>query len=164
MKRMDRLIARARSYVGVKEIKGPKHNNIIIGWLDRLGAWWSNDETPWCGVFMGIVMLEEGQPYPTYYMRAKAWLEWGKRIPAPVYGCVVIFGRNGGGHVGFVVGQDTKGRLLVLGGNQADEVNVRAFPVSRVLGYRIPREFDYSQSKALPVYQEGVIPMSTSEA
>ena len=49
-----------------------------------------------------------------------------------------MFSREGGGHVGFVVGRDATGNIMVLGGNQSDAVNVRAFPASRVTGYRWP--------------------------
>ncbi len=39
------------------------------------------------------------------------------------------------GHVGFFAGVEEKS-VLVLGGNQSDEVNVSPFPVARVLGVR----------------------------
>lgn len=51
---------------------------------------------------------------------------------------VVVFSRDGGGHVGFVVGQHQNGDLMVLGGNQSDAINIRAFSRSRVTGYRWP--------------------------
>ena len=34
----------ARSFIGVKEIKGPKHNPIILGWLKIVNAWYAEDE------------------------------------------------------------------------------------------------------------------------
>jgi hypothetical protein len=52
---------------------------------------------------------------------------------------VVVFERKGGGHVGFLVGTDERGRLMVLGGNQGNSVNVAPFDRSRVLGYRWPQ-------------------------
>ncbi|WP_232099079.1 TIGR02594 family protein [Aeromonas veronii] len=69
---------------------------------------------------------------------ARSYASWGEKLEKPVAGCVVVFSRDGGGHVGFVVGQDKAGNLLVLGGNQADAVNVKAFPRSRVTAYRWP--------------------------
>lgn len=36
----------ADSYVGVTEIPGKGHNSTIIGWIDRLGSWWRDDEAP----------------------------------------------------------------------------------------------------------------------
>jgi hypothetical protein len=51
---------------------------------------------------------------------------------------VVVFKRDGGGHVGFVVGKDQAGNLMVLGGNQSDSVNIKPFKTDRVVGYRWP--------------------------
>lgn len=161
---MSTWLAVASEFLGTREIKGPKHSSTITGWLDKLGAWWRDDETPWCGVFVAFIMQLTGIAYPTYYMRAKSWLDWGQKIKVPVYGCIAVFDRKGGGHVGFVVGRDEKGNLLILGGNQGDEVNIRAFPSNRVLGYRLPPKFDYRLAKAVPVYPVGVIPMTRGEA
>lgn len=59
-------------------------------------------------------------------------------LTKPTEGCIVVFERQGGGHVGFVVGKDSAGNLMVLGGNQGDAVNIRPFAMSRVSGYRWP--------------------------
>lgn len=131
-------ISEALLHVGLKEIKGPTHNQIISGWLKRLQAWWDDDETPWCGVFVAHCLQETGFPVPSLWMRAKEWLNWGMAIEMPVLGCVVVFDRAGGGHVGFVMGYDHQGNLMVLGGNQGDAVSIRPFDKSRVLGYRWP--------------------------
>jgi uncharacterized protein (TIGR02594 family) len=64
----------------------------------------------------------------TRFESAKSYLNWGVQIREPAYGCVVVFSRDGGGHVGFVVGQQQNGNLMVLGGNQSDAINIRAFP------------------------------------
>ena len=63
-------------------------------------------------------------------------------LQAPTVGCVVVFEREGGGHVGLVVGADTKGRLLVLGGNQGDAVSIAPFDRSRVDMMRAYAETD----------------------
>lgn len=128
----------AERHIGVKEIKGPKHSARIIGWLDGLRAWWKDDETPWCGVFVAHCMKTAGLPLPKFWMRAKDWLNWGTPTAAPIIGAIVVFERQGGGHVGFVVGKDKSGNLMVLGGNQGDAVNIRPFAMSRVAGYRWP--------------------------
>jgi uncharacterized protein (TIGR02594 family) len=128
----------ARRYVGVREVPGPGNNPVISSWLAKLRAWWTDDATPWCGVFMAHVMQEAGLPYPKEWYRARAWESWGTPLTAPALGCVVAFTRQGGGHVGLVVGQGADGSLLVLGGNQGDAVNVRSFPRDRVTAYRWP--------------------------
>ena len=131
-------LAEARKHIGLKEIKGGKHHpEIVQFWKDIKRGGIKDDETPWCAAFVGA-MLERVGVKSTRFESAKSYLDWGQLLALPVVGCIVIFTREGGGHVGFVVGRDTKGNLLVLGGNQGDEVNIRSFPVSRVTGYRWP--------------------------
>lgn len=154
----------ARRHVGVREIKGPQHSSRIVGWLDKLKAWWKEDETPWCGVFVAHCISASGYPLPKYWMRAKDWLTWGESIAAPVVGAVVVFARDGGGHVGFVVGKDQKGNLMVLGGNQGDMVKVSPFAMSRVAGFRLPKGYNIPPSNmSLPVLASNGR-LSTNEA
>jgi uncharacterized protein (TIGR02594 family) len=153
----------AYALIGTREIKGPKHSSTIVGWLDKLGAWWRDDETPWCGVFVAAVLAEHGYSVPRYYMRAKAWLDWGAPVNKPVLGCVAVFDRKGGGHVGFVVGVRSDGLLWVLGGNQGDAVNVALFLPSRVRGYRVPHNWPPRQHEPPPV-MEAAGKVSVNEA
>ena len=83
-------------------------------------------------------------------MRAKDWLNWGQKIIQPCVGCIVVFERDGGGHVGFVVGQDANNNLMVLGGNQGDAVKVSPFNLTRVIDYRWPIEYPIPTSFHLP--------------
>jgi uncharacterized protein (TIGR02594 family) len=131
-------IAEAEKYKGLKEVPGAGNNPTIVGWLTSLKAWWRDDLTAWCGTFVAHCLSATGYPVPKNWYRALAWLDWGVRIEEPSYGCVVVFNRKGGGHVGFVVGKDATGRIMVLGGNQGDAVNVSPFDTSRVAGYRLP--------------------------
>ncbi|HHU2470361.1 TPA: TIGR02594 family protein, partial [Escherichia coli] len=96
----------------------------------------------------------------TRFESAKSYLDWGEKLDTPAYGCIVVFTRVGGGHVGFVVGRRANGDLLVLGGNQGDAVNIRAFPTSRVSGYRWPAD-EPRNTALLPV---GDAATSTNEA
>jgi len=128
----------AEKYIGLREIPGAPTAPTIAAWLQRLGAWWNDDETPWCGVAMAAWMQEAGFKPPAAWYRAKAWATWGIPLSKPVTGCVVVFTRQGGGHVGLAVGQDSEGRLMVLGGNQGNAVRVAAFDMGRVVAYRWP--------------------------
>jgi uncharacterized protein (TIGR02594 family) len=134
-------LAVARSYIGTHEIPGPKHSPVISRWLHGLKAWWADDETPWCGTFVAACLQQAGQPVERHWMRARAWLDWGLPIEVGALGAVAVLKRGSNpteGHVGFVVGWDAGGRLLLLGGNQGNEVNVSAFAPDRLLGYRWP--------------------------
>ena len=120
------------------EIKGPRHNPLIIQfWKDIKRGGIKDDETPWCAAFVGA-MLERSGIKSTRFESAKSYLNWGVQIKEPAYGCVVVFSRDGGGHVGFVVGKKKNGDLMVLGGNQSDAINIRSFSKERVTGYRWP--------------------------
>lgn len=94
--------------------------------------------TPWCGTFAAHCVTEAGLKPPKEWYRATAWLTLPVGLSRPAYGCVVVFSREGGGHVGFVVGKDQHGNLMVLGGNQGDAVSIKPFPLSRVTGFRWP--------------------------
>lgn len=116
-------IQTAFSNIGVHEIKGPKTNPEIAKWLKALGAWYDDDETAWCGTFVAWCLKSAGVKYAKAWYRALDYCNYGVKLSKPCYGCVAIKSRSGGGHVCFVVGRDKKtGKLVVLGGNQSDQV------------------------------------------
>jgi uncharacterized protein (TIGR02594 family) len=135
-----RWLTIAESHIGTREIAGPKHNAKIIGWLQKLKSWIKDDETPWCGTFCAAVMQEAGLPYPKEFPRAKAWSDYGANLRtshvAP--GAILVFSRDGGGHVGFYVGEDVTA-YHVLGGNQSNAVNVTRILKNRCIAIRWPR-------------------------
>ena len=131
-------LAIARPLLGLHEIHGPEHSPEILGmWraIKRSGI--QSDEVPWCAAFVGAC-LERAGIRSSRFESAASYLTWGVRLDGPAHGCIVVFSRDGGGHVGFVVGQDAAGNLLVLGGNQGDSVSIKAFHRDRVTGYRWP--------------------------
>lgn len=154
-------LAEARRHIGQREVKGPRHNSLIIAWwraIKRAGI--RDDETPWCAAFVGGCLEAVGL-ISSRFESARSYLEWGAKLDTPEVGCVVVLGRDGGGHVGFVVGRDATGNLLVLGGNQGDAVSVAAFARSRVLGYRWPQAVPLPAAAPLPLASAA---LSVSEA
>lgn len=131
----------ARSYIGTSEIVGAKHSPKIIGWLKRLKSWIKDDETPWCGTFVAAVMQEVGLGYPDMFVRAKAWADYGANLRAThlAPGAILVFSREGGGHVGFYIGEDTTA-YHVLGGNQKNQVRIDRILKSRCIARRWPRD------------------------
>lgn len=155
-------VEEAKKFIGLSEVKGSNHNpEILQFWKDIRRGGIKDDETPWCAAFVGA-MLERVGVKSSRFEGAKSYLSWGESLSQPVEGCVVVFSREGGGHVGFVVGADKAGNILVLGGNQSDAVNVKAFPTSRVTGYRWP-EGEPMPKGPLPVLTASVA-MSRNEA
>lgn len=145
----------ARKHLGLTEIPGKATHPTIRRWLIDLKAWWTDDETPWCGTFVAAVMREAGHALPKHWYRARAWLEWGAPLPRPILGAVVVYARGGAGHVGFVVGLDRTGRIVTLGGNQGNAVSVAPFDPSRVLGYRWPTNTPLPARASAPRIETG---------
>lgn len=131
-------LVEARKHIGLHEIKGPQHAaEILQFWKDIKRGGINDDETPWCAAFVGA-MLERAGIRSTRFESAMSYLEWGESLQTPALGCVAVLTREGGGHVGFVVGCAPNGDLMLLGGNQSDQVCIRAFAPSRVTSYRWP--------------------------
>ena len=158
-------LTHARTYLGTAEIPGKQTAPVIARWLRELKSWWSDDEMPWCGTFVAAVLRESDIPVAKHWYRARAWLDWGVPLYSPHLGCVVVYERAGGGHVGFVVGFDTNGRIVTLGGNQGNRVSIAPFDPIRVLGYRWPvnRMAELAASGPLPLLDASGAP-STDEA
>lgn len=161
----------ARQFVGQREIKGVRHNPILIEWLDDMGrfsgearAWWRDDETPWCGLFVGWVLGHSGRYVVKEWYRAKEWASTDlSRLSKPAYGCLAVLDRRGGGHVGFVIGKDAAGNIMLLGGNQGDMVQVSAFAPERITGYYWPSMFvDGKVVKSVPYAERFNLPVLTS--
>lgn len=151
----------ALQHIGVREIPGVNHHPLILKmWKAIKRGGIKDDETAWCAAFVGF-SLEETGVRSTRFESAKSYLDWGVALEEPARGCVAVFTRNGGGHVGFVTGVDPSGRLLVLGGNQGNEVNVRAFPRDRLSGLRWPTSWPLPFKTGL---QTGSAPATTGEA
>jgi len=129
-------MAYAKTLIGTAEAKGPGNSSVIAGWLKGLKAWWFDDATPWCGVFVAHVMQQAGMPLPKHWYRAKGWLEWGKPC-RPAVGAVCVLDRDGGGHVFFVT-KISAHFVWGIGGNQGDAVSEAKFDRARVLGFRWP--------------------------
>lgn len=130
----------ARSYIGTKEVPGPRNSPVIMGWLKALNVLWlGGDAAPWCGSFLAMCMQRAFITPPKNFFRAKEWLKWGVTLDkarlAP--GAVLIFDREGGGHVALYTGE-TPTHYRCLGGNQGDAVNERLFPKARCIGARWP--------------------------
>lgn len=134
----------ARTLVGTREIPGRTHNSKLIDFLNTAarynGVRWVDDEMAWCGGWVAAVLLASGIEPVKLAARAKSWAEFGVRLLpdrlAP--GAILVFGREGGGHVGFYVGEDAT-HYHVLGGNQSDMVRVSRIAKNRLIASRWPR-------------------------
>lgn len=139
---MPWLIEAAR-HIGLKEGVGTANNQIILNWAADLDADFHQDETPWCGLFVGHCMGSAlpDDSLPNNFLGARNWLNYG--MPAsPQLGSVLVFwrGKRDGwqGHVGFYWAEEAN-HFHVLGGNQSDKVSVTRIGKDRLLSARWPR-------------------------
>jgi len=165
-------IAEARKHEGLREIVGGKHNPLLIAMLKAMGkfsgesrAWWLDDETPWCGLFVGYTQGITGRYVIKEWFRAKAWeSDQLTKLDKAAYGCIVTFTRKGGGHVGYVIGRDKHGNLIVWGGNQRNMVCALPFAVERATGYYWPSRWINGQCvKSTPDASRYTLPLLKSD-
>ncbi len=136
----------AFSFLGLKEIKGKRHNDTIVGFWEALKLHFRDDETPWCAGFKNRMIQMAGLPIPKKYRAAALGWRWnghGTRLDGPALGAVFSCkrpGRAGSGHTGFVAGRDRRGNVMILGGNQGNAVSINPYsPTARDAQYHWPQ-------------------------
>lgn len=155
----------ARGFIGQKEIAGLKSNPWIMQLWDQAAWLWKtkqdDSQLPWCGAFVAHCLRLDGITPPKNWFRASAFADYGQRLSQPILGCIGVMTREGGGHVGFVVGQDSAGNILMIGGNQGDAVKISAFKASRFTSFVWPNIATNPSYAILPILSAS---LSTSEA
>ena len=117
---------------GVKEIRGRVDNPRIVEYHQTTTFRATDDETPWCSAFVNWCM-QQADIKGTNSASSRSWRNWGERLREPRKGCIVCFN----GHVGFY-DSDRGRKIMILGGNQSNQVNIIPYSKSRVLTYRWP--------------------------
>lgn len=115
----------ASGYSGLHERKNNKALRRLLGVNPA--------RTPWCGAFAAVVARKAGKKPPRGYMRARAWLAYGKpvRLSAARRGDIIVLRR----HVGIL--QTKKGgKVCLIGGNQSNRVKVSCYHARQVIGVR----------------------------
>lgn len=100
----------------------------------------------WCAAFVNSILqlhdIPGSESVSEHPLLARGFLDWGIPTDQPEYGDIVILtrGRAGWqGHVGFYIDTiiiDGVEKILVLGGNQNNQVGFDAYNASRLLGFR----------------------------
>lgn len=128
-----KILVEAVKHIGTKEIVGKEHNKKILAWAEAIGlkSVYTNDEIPWCGLFIAYCCHAQGLDVVKHPLWALNWNKFGNVAQIPMLGDVLTFTRNGGGHVGIYIGEDTT-CYHVLGGNQNNQVNVMRIEKSRL--------------------------------
>ena len=130
----------ARGYIGTVEGLGPENNPVIMEMYASVGHdWVEHDSVAWCAAFVGHC-IERAGLRSTRKLTARSYLDWG--VPVPIedarLGDIAVIPRGSSswqGHVFFI--ERIEGAWVWgLGGNQDDAVNVKRYPLSKVLGVR----------------------------
>jgi len=127
---------------GLREEPGSANNPIIMNWAHALGAPFSGDEVPWCGLFVAhcVASTLPDDPLPTNILGARQWLKFGRQA-RPQLGAILVFWRGSPtdwkGHVGLYWAQDDT-HHHVLGGNQSNAVSITRIARNRLLDARWP--------------------------
>lgn len=179
-----KMLVEALKLYGTLEFPGAPDNPVIVAWADEIAAalptpynnwaadWYKDDSTAWCGSFAAIVAVRanpEGRPErnpPDKYLAALEWQNFGVGVgkKEAELGDVLVFQRAGGGHVGLYVGENPRGTIFyVLGGNQADSVNITAISVNRLVAVRRP-PYHAKPMNVRKVIIQGDPDLSTNEA
>lgn len=133
-----RILQVALSQIGIKEAVGKEDNPEVLKYFEALGYGSLHDETAWCSAFVNWVAIECGLEF-SGKLTARSWLNIGWPVYDPEPGDLVIYWRESinswKGHVGFFC-REYKGWIYTLGGNQNNQVNIKAYPSERLLAYR----------------------------
>lgn len=122
-----KMLTKGLALLGTKEIAGPKSEQTILGWAGEVGLdkVYSNDDIPWCGLYIAICAKRAGWDYSPKgnALWARNWASWGNKSPGAALGDVIVFKRGSAGHVAMYVGEDAEA-YHILGGNQSNAVTI----------------------------------------
>jgi uncharacterized protein (TIGR02594 family) len=144
----------AAKELGQKEILGRARNNQrIVEYHSVTTLKATEDEVPWCSSYVSWV-LEQAGIESTKSAAAMSYASYGARCN-PTLGAIAVIrfenqGSGSGAHVGFLWYTD-KDKLIILGGNQNNEVNLTSFRRDRLISYRWPTHW----ANGLPMSNNG---------
>lgn len=131
----------AEKEIGTVEWRDGHNPKVIAYFRDAGHPEVKDDETAWCAAFVGAMLRRAGMQ-STGMLTARSYLNWGVAVDRKdaKAGDIVILKRGNSswqGHVGFFV-RDSGTSITLLGGNQANAVNRRAYNVDKgqLLGIR----------------------------
>jgi len=152
---LPKALAVALQYYGIKEIPGLKSNPIILQMAQNIGVAdiYKNDDLSWCALFVNNCLKLAGKPLVDSkgdrwnLLRALYLLNWGQEVQPgdERTGDVMIFAREGGGHVAFNIAE-SKNTFHVFGGNQANAAGFTEISKTRLKGAR--RLYDIGPPKS----------------
>jgi uncharacterized protein (TIGR02594 family) len=160
-----KIVVEALALFGVHEAPGDADNPQILAWAREVGLAGSypHDSTAWCGLFMALVAHRAGKSVVAAPLWALNWRAWEAPSPEPSLGDVLVFTRDGGGHVGIYAAEDETA-FHVLGGNEQDQVNIVRCSKDRFVACRRPVWKVAQPAGVRPFHVSSMGKLSTNEA
>jgi uncharacterized protein (TIGR02594 family) len=156
-------LGECRRKAGLHEVK---NRSVLMAWLRSDGKTLGDPaKLPWCGdlVETCIALTLPGETLPANPYYARNWATFGVRLSLPSLGCVLVFSRTGGGHVGFYEGEDAS-YFHVRGGNQSNAITVARLAKTRCIAFRWPATVPLPTGGPVQMWSVTGVPVSTNEA
>jgi uncharacterized protein (TIGR02594 family) len=106
------VVSVAQSQIGLGEVGGNNKGIYVRKYLN------GRENLPWCAGFVSYCLKKDGYNIP-YLLRAKSFLDYGQKVNNPKAGDLIVFSRQGGGHVG-IVEKVAKETITTIEGNTGD--------------------------------------------
>jgi uncharacterized protein (TIGR02594 family) len=160
-----KMLIEALKTFGTKEQPGTGDNPEILAWAEETGLRkvYSADSIPWCGLWMAVIAKRADKEPVKDPLWARNWAKFGVNVGQPGLGDVMVFQRDGGGHVGLYVGEDSQA-YHILGGNQSDQVCITRISKQRCIATRRPVWKIAQPANVRKVVLEATGKLSTNEA
>lgn len=155
--------AEAEFKKGVKEEpKGSNRGTDVDKYIKATGL---TPPQPWCACFVTWCLKQCGIKVPSNSGGAAAWVSYGKTLDKPIYGAIAIIAKDKlhPSHVGFVCGNDNKGNIVILGGNQSDAVTKSSWfsKQGQIIKYVMPE--GYTNTTTLQRADDSIDEVETEE-
>lgn len=148
-------VAEVRRKLGLRE---KADNKTLREWLKSDGNTLGDPaQLPWCGDLMetAIALTLPLEPMIENPYWALNWKKFGVPIKTVSLGAIAPFEREGGGHIGMVVGHES-GYFHILGGNQKN-----AITITKIAKRRLSGPLRWPSTYPLPTDE---LPMTTIDA
>lgn len=159
-------LAKSEEYLGVHEVVGPGSNPIIMQWRESLQPWareyFVDDDIAWCALAINGILHDVGLK-GTGTLAAGDFARWGQDATAALgLGCILVFKRPGGAHVGFYIGERPDA-FRVRGGNQGNAFCDTWIERARLVAVRWPAGLELPFPAPVILKPDGR-PVSVNEA
>lgn len=158
--RLAKVVASALGQAANGDWKENGSNPNILACYKAAGSNLSRDSTPWCAAFATNALKLAGAPAKAT-LSSLAYKGHGTSIDLNDktkwrLNDIVVFSRDGGGHIGFFRGYNpSNGSVLIAGGNQSDNLTEKGFKSAGMPIVYVGRAWDVPAEYDKPVTYNG---------